>query len=60
MKKKPSYVLNNKFISEEGRLVSDAVEITDSLQIESFLLTVDLKKAFDSVNYLFLVSAFEK
>ena len=52
--------LNNRFTSEGGRLISDIVEITDSLQIEAILLTVDIEKAFDSVNHLFLVSALEK
>ena len=52
--------LNNRFISEGCRLISDIVEITDLLQIEGILLTVDIEKAFDSVNHLFLVSALEK
>ena len=52
--------LNNRFISEEGRLISDIVEITDLLQIEGILLMADTEKAFDSVNHLFLVSAVEK
>ena len=30
------------------------------MQIEGILLTVDIEKTFDSVNHLFLVSAFEK
>ena len=52
--------LNNRFISEGGRLISDIVEITDLLHIKGILLTVDIEKAFDSVNHLFLVSAIEK
>ena len=52
--------LNNRFISEGGRLISDIVEITDLLHIEGILLTVGIEKAFDSVNHLFLVSALEK
>ena len=52
--------LNNRFISEGGRLISDIVEITDLLHIKGILLTVDIEKAFDSVNHLFLVSALEK
>ena len=30
------------------------------MQVEGILLTVDIEKAFDSVNHLFLVSALEK
>ena len=52
--------LNNRCISKGGRLISDIVEITDLLQIEGILLTVDIEKAFDSVNHLFLISALEK
>ena len=52
--------LNNRFISKGSRLISDIVEITDLLQIEGILLTVDIEKAFDSMNHLFLVSALEK
>ena len=51
-KNQTSY-LNNRFISEGGSLISDIVEITDLLQIEGFLLTVDIEKAFDFVNHLF-------
>ena len=52
--------LNNRFISEGGRLISDIVEITDLLQIECMLLTVDIEKAFDPANHLFLIFALEK
>ena len=52
--------LNNRFISEGGRLISDIVEITDLLQIEGILLTAVIEKAFDPVNHLLLVSALEK
>ena len=36
--------VSNRFISEGGRLVSDVLEITNSLDIETFLITVDIKK----------------
>ena len=36
--------LNNRYISEGGRLISDIVEITDLLSIEDILLTADIKK----------------
>ena len=53
--------LNNRFISEGDRIISDIVKITDLLQIEGILLTVDIEKAFDPFNRLFLVStALEK
>ena len=63
----PSLVLNNQiayvnnsFISEGGRLISDILEMTKSLQIDGILMTVDIEKAFDSVNHVFLISVLEK
>ena len=49
--------LNDRFISEGDRIISDIVKITDLLQTEGILLKVDIEKAFDSFNRLFLVSA---
>ena len=48
------------FISEGGRIFSDILEISDNLKIKGFLMTVDIEKAFDSVNDLFLIKALEK
>ena len=47
--------VNNRFISESGRLISDVPEITNSLDIEGILMTVDIEKAFDSINHSFLM-----
>ena len=47
--------VNNRFISESGRLIPDVLEITYSLDIEGILMTVDLEKAFDSINQTFLM-----
>ena len=47
--------VNNRFISESGRLISDVLEITNSLDIEGILMTVDIEKAFDSINHSFLM-----
>ena len=38
-------------------LISDILEIADSPQIDGLLMTVDIEKAFDSVNNFFLISA---
>ena len=37
--------VNNRFISESGRLISDVLEITNSLDIEGLLMAVDKEKA---------------
>ena len=49
-----------RFISEGVRLISDVLEICDKLQIKDFLMTVDIGKAFDSINHCFLNKALEK
>ena len=49
-----------RFISEGGRLISDILEICDTLKIEGFLLTVDIEKAFDSVDHSFLIKVLQK
>ena len=54
--------VNNRFISEVGRLISDILEMTKSLQIDGILMTVDIdiEKPVDSVNHVFLISVLEK
>ena len=47
--------VNTRFISENGRLISDVLEITKSLDIEVLLLTLYKEKAFDSIDYSFLI-----
>ena len=46
----------NRFIGESGKLISDIIEISDWLNIEGCLLTMDIQKAFDSLDYDFLSS----
>ena len=49
-----SYIAN-RFINEGARLISDILEMTDILNMEGYLLKIDIEKAFYSVdNYLFL------
>ena len=52
--------LDKKFKSEGGRLISDILEITDLLKIKALLLTVDIKKGFDSVDHQFLINVKKK
>ena len=44
--------VKGRFISEGGRLISNVLEICNKLQIKDFLMTVDIEKAFDSINHL--------
>ena len=43
--------VKNRFISESGRVISDILEISNS---------VDIEKAFDSVNHCFLLQILQK
>ena len=36
-------------------MISHILEISDTLALEGFLVTVDMEKAFDSVNHCFLL-----
>ena len=48
------------FIRDGGRLISDLLEISDTLKLDGLLATVDIQKTFDSVDDLFLVSTLER
>ena len=40
--------MKNKCISEGGRLICDFLEMSEVLNKEGFLITIDVEKAFDS------------
>ena len=52
--------VKNRFISESGRVISDILEIAKTLVLEGFLVTIDIEKAFDSVNHCFLLQILRK
>ena len=41
-------------MNEGGGLFSDILQVTDFLNFTGLVVTVDIQKAFDSVNHLFL------
>ena len=45
---------------EEGRLISDILEMADILNMEGYLLAIDIEKAFDFVDHYFLLAIPEK
>ena len=51
--------VNHRFISEGGRLIDDLLELTDIYNKKGFLLTIDIEKAFDSVNHIFIIKVLE-
>ena len=52
--------VKNRHIGESGRLISDIIEITEIRNTEGFLVTMDIEKAFDSLDHNFLISTLEK
>ena len=48
--------VENRFIGERGRLTSNIIEITDILNKKVFLVTMDIKKNFDSIGHTFVIS----
>ena len=51
--------VENRYIGESGRLISDTIEIT-KIRNRKFLVTMDIEKAFDSLDHNFLISTLEK
>ena len=47
-------------ISESGRLISDVIEMADLLKLRGYLVTVDIEKAFDSLDHTFLEAVLKK
>ena len=52
--------VKNRLIGESGRVISDILEIANTLTLEGFLVTVDIEKAFDSVKHWFLLKILQK
>ena len=43
--------VDERFFSEGGRLISDLLEIRDTLKLDGLLATIDIQKAFDPVDH---------
>ena len=52
--------VRSRFIGESGRLISDIIEIRGWFNITGFVVTMDIEKAFDSLEYVFLISVLKK
>ena len=52
--------VKKRFIGESGRLFSDIIEISGWFNITGFLVTMDIEKAFDSLDHIFLISVLKK
>ena len=50
----------NRFLGESVRLISDVLNITKTLNIDGYLMTVDIQKAFDSVDHNFMYACLKR
>ena len=57
---KQTAYIEKRFIGESGRLMSDILSVTNNLKIKSYLVTMDIEKAFDSLDHSFLITVFKK
>ena len=48
-----------RLISESGRIISDILEIFNTLIMKGFLVTLDIENTLDLVNHLLLITALE-
>ena len=55
-----SVFVDGWFISEGGRLISGLLKISDTLKLDGLLATIDIQKAFDSVDHAFIISTLER
>ena len=52
--------VKNRFIGESGRLISDIIETTDIFNLSRYMVTMDIEKAFDSLDHTFLLKVLKK
>ena len=52
--------VKGRYIGESIRLISDILDLTKKYDVPGYILTVDLEKAFDSIDPVFLIACLEK
>ena len=52
--------VKGRYIGESIRLISDILDVSSRYNIPGYILTVDLQKAFDSIDHTFLLACLEK
>ena len=57
---KSNSLCRRTIISEDVRLTSDILQVTDFLKLKRLVVAVDIQKAFDSANHLFSIITFKK
>ena len=51
-----AYVANG----ETGRLISNLLDVTEKVKTKGYLVKIDIEKAFDSLDYSFLLTTSKK
>ena len=49
--------VSGRFIGESARVIADILETSVKLNMEGYILTMDIEKAFDSMDHSFLIEA---
>ena len=52
--------VEGRSISQNGRLIYDILEACEFFGVEEYLVTVDIQKAFNSINHCFLQSVLKR
>ena len=52
--------VKGRYIGESIRLISDVLELSEKYNVPGYILTVDLEKAFDSIDHTFLMAVLTK
>ena len=52
--------VRNRFVGEGGKLISDILEMSESLNLKGYIVTVDIEKAFDSLSHSFLLVSLKR
>ena len=52
--------VQNRYIGEARGLISDILDISDKLSIDGYLVTVNIEKAFHSLDHTFLLVVLKK
>ena len=55
-----SAYVKNRFIGENGRLISDIIEVAYLFNIEGYIVPMDIEKVFNSLDYTFLIKFLKK
>ena len=53
-------MFKNRYIGEAGRLISDILDLSDKLSTDSYLVTVVIENAFNSLDHGLLLVVFKK